>query len=861
MQSAPLFERLAEAGERPGPEALLDAFLAYVAGRGLEPYAHQEEAVLELFGGRHVVLSTPTGSGKSLVAYAACFLAAGTGGRAFYTAPIKALVSEKFFDLCRELGPERVGMLTGDASINRDAPVVCCTAEILMNLALAEGERAGVTHVVMDEFHFYADRDRGVAWQVPLLCLPNAQHLLMSATLGDTGWLRADLERRSGREVALVQSAERPVPLDFEYRETPLVETVADLVQSGQAPVYMVHFTQRAASERAQALTSLNVLSTEQKRALRARLGDARFDTPYGKELRRYLGHGIGVHHAGLLPKYRRLVERLAQEGLLRILCGTDTLGVGVNIPIRTVLFTQLCKYDGEKTRVLSVRDFQQVAGRAGRRGFDDQGRVVAQAPEHEVENRVLRAKAGVDAKKVRKLKLRKPPDRGYAHWDRATFERLVGGEPERLESRFRVGHGMMLQVLSRDEGGCAAMKALVRGCHESDAAKHRHGRHAIQLFGSLVRSGVVELVQKERGVGKRARVNAELQLDFSLHQQLSLFVVEAVSVLEREAEDYPLVVLALVEAVLEDPEVVLRRQLDKIKDRAVRDMKAEGVEYDERMRELDKLDYPKPYAEVIYGMFNAFAEQHPWVGAENIRPKGVVREMWEGGFGFQEYVKEYGLARAEGALLRYLSSAYKTLVQNVPEDAKTEPLYELAEWLGALVRTTDSSLLEEWEMLGDPSRVRALVERGEDAARAAAEEAARQSVAADARAFEIMVRNAAWRLVVLLGRRAYGEAAAVLGERGGDGEAGLTGAAGEAAARELAELMEAYWAEYGAVVLDQEARSAKHCRVERDGDAMEVTQALSDPEGNRDFALRLRVDVARSREVGEPVVALEGWA
>jgi hypothetical protein len=849
MLRAPLYECLAPMGDRPSPDDLLDAFLGYVAGRGLEPYAHQEEAILELFSGRHVVLSTPTGSGKSLVAYAACFLAVGTGGRVFYTAPIKALVNEKFFDLCRELGPERVGMLTGDASVNRDAPVVCCTAEILMNLALAEGERAAVTHVVMDEFHYYAERERGVAWQVPLLCLPQARFLLMSATLGDTGFFRRDLTERTGGETALVESTERPVPLDFEYRETPLVETVTDLVQSGDAPVYIVHFTQRAASERAQGLTSLNVLTTEQKRTVRGRLGRVRLDSPYGKELRRYLGHGIGVHHAGLLPKYRRLVEQLAQEGLLRIICGTDTLGVGVNIPIRTVLFTQLCKYDGEKTRILSVRDFHQVAGRAGRRGFDDRGRVVVQAPEHVVENRVLRAKAGTDAKKLRKLKPKKPPERGYAHWDRDTFERLVNGAPERLESRFQVTHGMMLQVLSRGEGGCAAMKALVRGCHESDAAKHHHGRHAIQLFGSLVRSGILELVPKAQGAGKRARVNADLQLDFSLNQQLSLFAVEAVEVLEKEAEDYPLVVLALVESILEDPTLVLRRQLDKIKDRAIRDMKMEGMEYEERMRELDKLDYPKPYAELIYGMFNAFAEQHPWVGAENIRPKGVVREMWDGGLTFRDYVKEYGLPRSEGVLLRYLSSAYKTLVQNVPEDAKTDEVYDLTDWLGAMVRATDSSLLEEWERLKDPDRLREMVAQGDEAA--GADDAIRD-VTADVRGFTAMVRNGAWRLVVLLGRRDHG-AAAELGLQDGDGVAWT--------AEGLEGLMARYWEAHDRVVLDQEARSPKNCQVTQDDGAWEVLQVVSDPEGHREMALRLTVDLGRSREAGEPVLALHGWA
>ncbi|MFW6051409.1 MAG: DEAD/DEAH box helicase [Myxococcota bacterium] len=845
MLRAPLAERVPAVAGEAAPETLLDAFLEYVGAKGLDPYAHQEEAILELLSGRNVILNTPTGSGKSLVGYAACFRAVASGGRAFYTAPIKALVNEKFFDLCRELGPERVGMMTGDASVNRDAPVVCCTAEILMNLALAEGEGARLTQVVMDEFHFYAERERGVAWQVPLLCLPQAQFLLMSATLGDTRFFERDLSERTGRETVVVRSAERPVPLDFEYRETPLQETVADLVDAGEAPVYIVHFTQRAASERAQGLTSLNVLTTEQKREVRKRLGQVRFDSPFGKELRRYLGHGIGVHHAGLLPKYRRLVERMAQEGWLRIICGTDTLGVGVNIPIRTVLFTQLCKYDGERTRVLSVRDFQQIAGRAGRRGYDDHGKVVAQAPEHAVENRILRAKAGNDPKKMRKLKLKKPPDRGYAHWDRQTFDRLVNGEPERLESRFQVNHGMMLQVLSREQGGCGAMKALIRGCHESDAAKHHHARHAIQLFGALVRAGIVELVPKGRGPGKRAEVCADLQIDFSLHQQLGLYVVEALAAVDREAEDYPVAVLALVEAILEDPTVVLRRQRDKRKDEALAEMKAEGLEYEERMKRLDEIDHPKPYAELIYGTFDAFAEHHPWVGSENIRPKGVVREMWDGGFSFRDFVKEHGLARSEGVLLRYLSSAYKVLVQTVPEDAKTDPLYDLTEWLGTLVRGVDSSLIEEWERLSDPEHVREALERGEGP-EPTAEEASAADVTADRRGFTALVRNAAWRLVLLMARRDHAAMAEQIGSA--EGQASWT------ADRVQAEVAP-YWEEHDALVLDQDARAPKNCRIEEGGETWRVTQVVTDPEGDRDYALELWVDLARSREEGAPVI------
>ncbi|MGD8826819.1 MAG: DUF3516 domain-containing protein, partial [Myxococcales bacterium] len=696
--------------ERVDSDTLLDRFLEYVSDQGFELYPAQEEAIMELFLGHNVILNTPTGSGKSLVALAAHFRSVALGERSFYTAPIKALVSEKFFDLCRVLGPQRVGMMTGDATVNRDAPVICCTAEILSNMALREGEQAEVDGIVMDEFHYYADRDRGVAWQIPLLTLPQARFLLMSATLGDTRRFEDALTELTGVPTSLVQSSERPVPLDFAYSEETLHNTVVDLIEAGKAPIYVVHFAQRAATEQAQSFTSIDVLSKDEKRALKDELAGTRFDTPFGKELKKFLHHGIGVHHAGMLPRYRRLVERLAQEGKLRIICGTDTLGVGVNVPIRTVLFTKLCKYDGERTKVLSVRDFKQIAGRAGRRGFDTSGSVVAQAPEHVIENKKLRAKAGDDSKKLRKLKTRQPPERGYAHWDAETFVRLQQSPPEPLSSQFQVSNAMILNLFERPDDGCLALRKLIRSCHDGPTAKRQHARQAISMIRSLRDAGVIELVPGG------PRVHEDFQLDFSLNQALSLYVVEAVDVLDGEDPLYPLDVLTLVEATLEDPFALLRRQTDTLKSRALASMKAEGLEYDERMAELDKIEYPKPQAEFLYATYEIFSKRHPWVGGDVLRPKSIARDMYELGMSFVEYVKEYGLQRSEGVLLRYLTDAYKAFVQTVPESAKTTELYDVSDWLGLTVRSIDASLLAEWEeltALSDPSVVP--VEREEE--------------------------------------------------------------------------------------------------------------------------------------------------
>lgn len=688
-------------------DAILDAFLDSVQARGISLYPAQEEAILELMGDQHLILNTPTGSGKSLVAEALHFRSVVKGLRSVYTAPIKALVSEKFFALCDQFGPQRVGMLTGDASINRDAPILCCTAEILSNICLREGENSAVDVVIMDEFHYYADRERGVAWQLPLLILKRATFLLMSATLGDVSEIKSSIEARGARPVSVLRSAERPVPLDFSYSERPLHEAIEKLLEQAKAPIYLVNFTQREAGEQAQNLLSVNFLSKDEKRQINAEIGDFRFDSSFGKQISRLLRHGLGLHHAGLLPKYRRLVERLAQSGLLKVISGTDTLGVGVNIPIRTVLFTKLCKFDGEKTRILSVRDFKQISGRAGRKGFDEAGSVVCQAPEHEVENKRLEEKLRSGQKK--KIVKKRPPDRNFVNWDQKTFERLIRQEPEALRSRFVIGHGLLLNVLQggveRERNGYADLVDLIARSHESDRGKTQLRRRAAQLFRGLNQAGVMSIVRNAQS-GPRVVINTDLQQDFSLNHSLSLYLLTALP--DRPGDDdmaRALAALSLVEAILEDPRVILKKQVDKLFTLRLAELKAEGMDYDQRMEELQKLEHPKPLTEYIYPSFNAFADHHPWVEQDNIRPKSIAREMFENFWDFHDMVREYGLASSEGVLLRYLSDCYKTLVQNVPIEERDAPLAEIVAFLRGVLAAVDSSLVQEWEQLMDPSQ------------------------------------------------------------------------------------------------------------------------------------------------------------
>jgi superfamily II RNA helicase len=817
-------------------DVVLDQFLAAARGRGLELYPEQEEAILELYAGRNVILNTPTGSGKSLVATAFHARALAAGERSVYTCPIKALVNEKFLTMCRDFGPENVGMMTGDATVNPGAPILCCTAEILANIALARGDRADLRAVVMDEFHYYGDAGRGYAWQVPLLTLPQCRFLLMSATLGDTTFFERGLAQLTGAPAVTVRSDRRPVPLEFEYSETPLLERVAALLEAKQAPVYLVYFTQRAASEAAQSWMSLNVTTRDEKDALAKALEGVRFNSPYGKDMKRWLRHGIGVHHAGLLPKYRILVEQLAQRGLLKLICGTDTLGVGINVPIRTVVFTQLWKYDGQKAAVLAVRDFRQIAGRAGRRGYDDKGFVVVQAPEHVIENKRAEEKAAADPKKKKKLVKQSAPP-GAVGWDARTFEKLMTAPSEELTSRFDVSHGMLLLVLSRDADGCRAMQCLIRDCHETPHKKKALRRRAWQLFRSLLERGIVEWIPPQPN-GRKLRVNVELQDDFSLHRTLSLYLIDTLVRLDAESPDYALDMLTLCEAIVEDPEQILRKQVDRLKTEKLLELKEAGVPYEERMERLEEIEHPKPLREFLYETFNAFASAHPWVGTENVRPKSIAREMYERYESFSDYVRRYGLERSEGLLLRHLSQVWKVLSQTVPAGAKTEAVIEMEDYFRELIRGIDSSLLEEWERLRDPSYV----------AQEGAEQPARPAtldITRDRESFRRLVRLAVFACLQDVAARDW-EAAA---ERVG------------AEPRKLEDAFAAYFAAHGRFRLDPEGRSTKHTHVEETDDrrVWRVAQVLVDAEGANDWEVTFAVDLDASRTAGTAVVRFEG--
>ncbi|MEC4614111.1 DEAD/DEAH box helicase [Tsukamurella tyrosinosolvens] len=813
----------------PTADAVFEAFLEWTDDRGITLYPAQEEALIAACSGANVIVATPTGSGKSLVAMGAQFAALAQGRRTYYTAPIKALVSEKFFALCEVFGTENVGMVTGDAAVNADAPIVCATAEIVANFALREGADSDIAQVVMDEFHYYSEPDRGWAWQVPLIELPRAQFVLMSATLGDTSFFEEDLTRRTGRETVLVAGAERPVPLHFSYSTMAIQDQIVELVTTHQAPVYVVHFTQQAAAERAQALMSLPLANKEQKAAIAAALGDFQFTTGFGKTLSRLIRSGIGVHHAGMLPRYRRLVEKLAQEGLLKVICGTDTLGVGINVPIRTVYLTGLTKFDGTRTRHLRAREFHQIAGRAGRAGFDTMGTVVVAAPEHEIENARREAKAGGDPAKLKRVQRKKPPE-GFVSWGKATFEKLVAADPEPLTSRFSVTNSMLLNVIARPQNCFDAMRHLLEDNHESRRNQLRHIRTAITLFRGLESGGVVERLTEPDEDGRHVRLTVDLQPDFALNQPLAPFALAALELLDAESPDYALDVISVIEAVLDDPRPVLRAQQNAARGVAVAEMKADGIDYDERMALLEDVTYPKPLEDLLAPAFATYAAGHAWVTQFELSPKSVVREMIERAMTFNDLVSKYQLGRSEGAVLRYLSDAFRTLRHTVPEAVRTPELDDYIAWLGALVRYVDSSLVDEWEEMTSPDPVKA---------HASAPEIGRStSLTSDERAFGVMVRNAMFRRVQLVAEEEYDLLDAM--DPGVDWYAAF----------------DDYYEEYDDISTGADARGPQLFSLDTSMPrAWRVRQTIADPDGDHGWAITAVVDLPASDERGDVVL------
>ncbi len=829
---APLAKLLDDLGPKPETDAVFDAFSKYAESKGTPMYQHQAEALLATLMDANTIITTPTGSGKSLIATSAMVATLAERGRVYYTAPIKALVSEKFFAWCEDFGADLVGMVTGDASVNPDAPIICCTAEILANIALREGENADVDCVVMDEFHFIADPDRGWAWQVALTELPHAQFVIMSATLGDVTELSKKLQEVTDYPVEVISGVERPVPLAYEWSMTPLPQKLEELAETGQSPVYLVHPSQKAATAAAANLHTQKLISGEQRREIADAIRDFRFAPGFGKTLRSMILSGVGVHHAGLLPKYRRLVENLAQSGLLKVICGTDTLGVGVNVPIRTVVFTQLSKFDGRRDRVLRSREFHQIAGRAGRPGFDKIGYVVAQAPEHQIENARIEAKFADNPKKLKSVRKKKAPE-GFINYTEETFKKLVESVPETLRGRLKVTYSILINLLSRDQDTVEAVVNLVNDSTDNITQRRRLYRRAIQLGRSLIRDGVVVKREEVTTGGRKYDLAPDLQDDFALNQPMAGFAINFIDTLDVESPDYALDVVSVIEATLEDPNQILYAQQSFERGKAVAEMKADGLDYLDRQREAEEITWPMPLAEQLEEALAPILIRQPWLGAAPLSPKSIVRDMYERAMTFSEFVAHYKVTRSEGLLLRYLSDAWRALRQTVPPEARSPELEEIIDWLGEMIKMTDSSLVDEWEAMNDPSRSVEQV-RGQT-------EAPERPLTGNIAAFKRLVRNAMFRRVLLA---ADDDVEAL---------ADLDGEDSEWTFDDWDDALGDYWDEHEEMGVGAEARGPAFFIIENpDERVWKVRQIIDDPEGNHDWQIRAEVGLDASDESGE---------
>ncbi|RRD46839.1 RNA helicase [Tessaracoccus sp. OH4464_COT-324] len=819
------------------PDALYEAFVGWAERGGFALYPHQDEALTAILGGANVIVTTPTGSGKSMIATAAHFVALAARGRSYYTAPIKALVSEKFFALVDQFGPDLVGMVTGDASVNPDAPIIACTAEILANIALREGALADIDQVVMDEFHFIADPDRGWAWQVPLVEMPQAQFVIMSATLGDTTRLQDSLSATTGRETLEISDAVRPVPLKYSWATTPIHETIAELIADQKSPVYVVHSTQGAAVEQAQSMLSLGVAKPGKERAaeLKEAMAGFKFASGFGSTLRKLLTAGIAVHHAGMLPKYRRLVEQLAQKGLLQVICGTDTLGVGINVPIRSVLFSTLSKFDGRRQRHLKSREFHQIAGRAGRAGFDTIGYVVAQAPEHEVENLRILQKFAHDEKKLKSVRRKKPPE-GFVNYTEATFTKLIESVPEELHPRMRITHSFLLNLLERDEDVARAVTRLVDSTTKDRRGRRKLLSRAVALGRSLLAAEIITRLPEPTPGGRRYQLDVDLQRDFALNQPLSAFALALMETMDESDPDYALDTVSVIEATLEDPLTILLAQQHRERGEAIRELKEDGVDYDERMAILEEVTWPRPLAQKLEAAHREAGAKYPWLLETPVSPKSIVRDMYSRGMTFSEYVAHLKIQRSEGLLLRYLTDAYRALRQTVPEGFRDDELADLIAWLGELTRLVDSSLLDEWTQLT------ALT--GQEVTTDDAPPPPSRPVTGNERALRVLVRNAMWRRVQLMSADDV-DALAQL-DAGGP----MTRMAWDDA-------LGAYWDEHDDLYTDADARGPRFFEIEKPKGSRVwlVRQIIDDPEENHDWALHARVDLDASDEAGELVL------
>jgi hypothetical protein len=668
----------------------LEFYERFFIDRGLEPYPVQERAIERIFRGESVLVTVPTGTGKTLMAKAGIHKALREGKRAIYTTPLRALTEEKFRELVEDFGEPNVGFATGDYRVRPEAPVQVLVAEILWNRIFGDRAVAPAEIVIMDEGHYFNEPERGYVWEQSIIALdPRAQLVILSATVGEADafcqWVY--LCRRV--PMALVESFDRRVPLRHDFRELYLLDLVRELVAAGDVPAIIFTFSREQCFERARLLKSCPRFTTDEERV---RIGELSsgvlLDRGFAKDLWPLLQHGIGVHHAGILPRYKQLVERLTLERLLKIVVSTETISAGINLPARCVVFPELRKHIQGKSRLLTSAEYHQMSGRAGRPQFDSEGLAVTLAPEevvHDIREEQRAAKKGrfsVDEERLRRSAYARARSdaqrRGDVTWDPEAHTRLVRGQPAPLRSQTRITAEQILAIglpdltveqlpgeaLTGEEPALpepelpASMKLDIVAVIDHLLLEPRQRVQAQKRLAQVTANLRALEIIDERGVQQRGEVVGQLRgVD-------GLFVYHCLMTRDLDHAQCR----ALCEYLLDHD--AIHKQLT----RKEREQRKEWIRnrLRERRREEPQLtwedveaEYEERFPRELTPVEQAHAEllarlPHPELHGGKVA-KAIWAEMDDGGLSFMEMVEKHTLQAEEGNLFTYLARVMKT--------------------------------------------------------------------------------------------------------------------------------------------------------------------------------------------------------
>lgn len=703
-------------------ELELSFYEKFLWSRGLEPYPVQEQALAHIFAGTSVLVTVPTGTGKTLMAKAALHAALGRGHRAIYTTPLRALTEEKYRELSADFGEHNVGFATGDYKVNRDAPIQVEVAEILWNRIVADKHVSPAEIVVMDEGHYFNDPERGYVWEQSIIGLdPRTQLVVLSATVGHPEKFCHWVELTRRVTMALVDSRERKVPLVHEFREEMIIDTVRELAFSGDVPAIVFVFGREQCFEVARLLKSCRRFTTDEEKAkVEAMCDEALLPSGASKELRPLLTHGIGIHHAGILPRYKQLVEQLALERLIKFVVSTETIAAGINLPARTVVFPALRKFVKQAPRLVTAAEYHQMAGRAGRPQFDDRGLAITLAPEQIVsdlkkELKDAAKRAAYDEAKVKKSvynRARSDAQRkGDIVWTPEVHAELVRGEPAELRSKTKITAEQVLAIGLPDltatkiatdsvEARMAAAEAslppsmrldivtVIENLLLEDRERVVLQKTLAQLVDNLKAIGVID----EHGKQISGQMIRDLQGMDGLFIYYVLFNHQLEYIELRELIEY-LIDHDVIQRLLDRKGEDAKREWCRAKLRELREGNPH-ITWEDVEAEWDK-EHPRPptKVEVIHAELSAKVPHPELHGGK--KPKNVWATLEDSGMGFLEFVERHSLEHEEGNLFSYLVRVMN-FARKLGQASQLSEFEDMAERVQKLLARVDIRLIDD---------------------------------------------------------------------------------------------------------------------------------------------------------------------